>query len=145
MTILSLAAMLFAGSGAVAQPDAPVAVPDRYAQITIRERVIIRVPTRQSAPAKPIKWKEKKAPRCVMLNALAGAAITGEDSVDLILRGGTRLRARLDRDCPALDFYSGFYIKPTRDGRICADRDTIHARSGGQCEINSFKTLVPAP
>ncbi|MBY8820770.1 hypothetical protein K7G82_00605 [Sphingomonas colocasiae] len=118
-------------------------MPERYAQVTIRERVIIRVPTRQSAPAKPIKWKEKKAPRCISLNALAGAAITGEDSVDLILRGGTRLRARLDRDCPALDFYSGFYIKPTRDRRICADRDTIHARSGGQCEINSFKTLVP--
>ncbi len=144
MTILSLAAMLLAGSGTVAQSGAAVAVPERYAQITIRERVIIRVPTRPSAPpAKPAKWKEKKAPRCVSLNALAGAAVTANDSVDLILRGGTRLRARLDRNCPALDFYSGFYIKPTRDGRICADRDTIHARSGGQCEINSFKALVP--
>jgi len=147
MTILSLAAMLLAGSGAVAQPDAPVAVPERFAQITIRERVIIRVPTRAPAapekPAKPVKWKEKKAPHCIALNALAGAAVTKEDSIDLIMRGGTRLRARLDRNCPALDFYSGFYIKPTRDGRICADRDTIHARSGGQCEISAFRTLVP--
>jgi len=144
MTILSLAAMLLAGSGTATRSDAPIAVPERFAQITIRERVIIRVPTRApEPPAKPVKWKEKKGPRCIMLSTLAGAAVTKPDSVDLIMRGGTRLRARLDRSCPALDFYSGFYIKPTRDGRICADRDTIHARSGGQCEINTFKTLVP--
>lgn len=144
MTILSLAAMLLAGSGTAARSDAPIAMPERFAQITIRERVIIRVPTRAPAPpARPIKWKEKKGPRCIVLGTLAAAAVTKPDSVDLIMRGGTRLRARLDRSCPALDFYSGFYIKPTRDGRICADRDTIHARSGGQCEINTFKTLVP--
>jgi hypothetical protein len=140
MTFLSLAAILIAGGGtAPAQP-----VPERFAQVTVRQQVIIRVPMRPpAAPARPLRWKEKKGPHCIPLDALAGAAVMATSSVDLILRGGSRLRARLDRSCPALDFYSGFYIKPTRDGRICEDRDTIHARSGGQCEIRDFKRLVP--
>jgi len=45
--------------------------------------------------------------------------------------------------CPALDFYSGFYLRPSADGQVCADRDTVHARSGGQCGIERFRTLVP--
>lgn len=140
MTFMSLAAMLIAGSGAATAPPAL----ERFAQVTVREQIIIRVPMRPpSSPARTLRWKEKKGPHCIALDALAGAVVTASSSVDLILRGGNRLRAQLDRSCPALDFYSGFYIKPTRDGRICEDRDTIHARSGGQCEIRDFKRLVP--
>jgi hypothetical protein len=140
MTFMSLAAMLLAGGGTVTAQSAP----ERFAQVTVRQQVIIRVPMRPpTEPARPLRWKEKKGPHCIPLDALAGAAVMARSSVDLILRGGSRLRAQLDRSCPALDFYSGFYIKPTRDGRICEDRDTIHARSGGQCEIRDFKRLVP--
>ena len=75
------------------------------------------------------------------MNALAAAAIFKADAVDLMLRGGKRLRALLDDDCPALDFYSGFYITPSDDGKICAGRDMIHSRAGGKCGIDKFKTL----
>ena len=123
-----------------------------WAQVTVRERVVIRVPrmtvrTLAAGPRPalpPITWVEKKNEKCVRANALAGAAVTRPDSVDLVLVGGKRVRARFERKCPALDFYSGFYMRGTRDGMICADRDVIRSRSGGECRIDALKTLVPA-
>ncbi|WP_156679578.1 hypothetical protein [Sphingomonas profundi] len=116
------------------------------AQLTIRqriERVIVRVRTpRDPAPPRQ-KWKDKKGPRCMATDMIAGAAVTTGDSVDFVMKGGTRLRARLESDCPALDYYGGFYLAPTADRKICADRDSIHARSGGECQITRFRTLVP--
>lgn len=118
-----------------------------HAQLTIRqrmERVIVRIRTpRSAAPAPAQRWKEKKGPRCMATDAIAGAAVTQGDAVDFVLKGGTRLRAHLEDDCPALDYYGGFYLAPTADRKICADRDSIHARSGGECEITRLRTLVP--
>ena len=91
-----------------------------------------------------IVYREKHGPRCIAAADIAGAAVTGPSSVDFGLRGGTRVRARLEDDCPALDYYGGFYVTPQPDGRICADRDAIRTRSGGECGIDRFKALVPA-
>jgi hypothetical protein len=155
MTGMSLAALMLAGAGAAVQPSDAEPLPLRYAQITVRERVIIRVPTRPPPPPanvraqkrvnppKRVKWREKNAPDCIQTSLLAAASVTAHDHIDLFLRGGARMRIKLDRSCPALDFYSGFYLKPTKDGRICADRDFVRTRSGGQCEIVAFKRLVP--
>lgn len=133
---MALAALLAASS-------APSAVVERYAQVSVRSRVIVKVPRLPPRP-KPVTWREKKGPRCLPMGSLAGAAVTGRDSIDLVLRGGARVRARLERNCPALDFYQGFYLKPHRDGQICADRDKVHTRAGSQCEIATFRSLVPA-
>ena len=48
----------------------------------------------------------------------------------------------MDSDCPALDFYGGFYLQPD-DERICAKRETIRSRVGGSCRIERFRLLVP--
>lgn len=154
MTGFLLTAMLIAGTGVAQQPPkAPSVSGDQLAQVTIRERVIIRVQTLtqrkpavpRKAPSKPLRWKEHKAKKCVAVNTLATATVTQASSVDLTLVNGSRLRAKLDSSCPSLDFYSGIYFKPNRDGNICADRDIIFSRSGSECEINSFKKLVAEP
>jgi hypothetical protein len=110
------------------------------AQITIQQTMIVRVPNRRTPPA-PIRWKIKKGPKCVQMASIAGAAIVADDAIDLVMRGGDRLRAQFSSRCPALDYYSGFYMLPTKDGRICADRDVIRTRAGGQCEIQRFRKL----
>jgi hypothetical protein len=118
----------------------------------IQQRLIIRVPRlpigrapfpEGAAPPPPIKWVEKKTDQCVAATSLAAAAITRADSVDLVLNGGKRLRARLADNCPALDFYTGFYLKPASDGKVCASRDSLRSRSGQECRIESFRALVP--
>ena len=54
------------------------------------------------------------------------------------LRNRQRIRAGSTSDCPALDFYGGFYLQPD-DERICAKRDSIHSRMGGSCRIERFR------
>jgi hypothetical protein len=112
-----------------------------YAQITIHTQVIVRVPTQRVAP--PTTYHASKAARCQPLNGVAGAAVMGPDSVDIMYRGGTRIRAELEEECPALDYYSGFYVQPTADKQICAGRDSIHSRAGGECQIRRFRKLIP--
>lgn len=134
---------------------APIAhpAPVLLAQVRIQQHIIVRVPrapiptapmvaARTSVPA--LSWVERGSDRCIKLKNLAGAQVVTRDSVDLILNGGRRLRAKLARECPALAFYQGFYLKPTEDGKLCAERDTIRSRSGGACRIAEIKKLVPS-
>lgn len=117
----------------------------RSAQFVMQEQVIVRLPRlpgRVQAAA-PVVWVEgKKGPKCIALATLAGALITQPRSVDLVQLGGARVRAQIDKRCPSLDYYSGFYLKPTADGMICAGRDPVRTRGGRACEIARFRTLV---
>ncbi|HYI49595.1 MAG TPA: hypothetical protein VEX35_14145 [Allosphingosinicella sp.] len=114
--------------------------------VTFHQQIIIRVSpgaNRAMAQQRPINWQEERGPRCIPARQIAHAALMRQQSFDLILRDRTRLRARLERRCPALDYYVGFYISPTRDGLICAERDSIRSRAGGECRIDRFRTLRP--
>ena len=117
----------------------------RYAQLAVRERIVIRIPRLAPTPRRysvaPTEWEEKKAAKCVPADVLASAVISRDGDVDLITTDGRRLRAKLDDDCPSLNFYSGFYVKRAKDGMICARRDALRTRSGGRCEISRFRTL----
>jgi hypothetical protein len=134
--------MLAALSGV---PDAPnAAQPMQFAQLTVRQQILVRVPVRLRPERKAdaqMEWKESKGPKCVAARSIAGATALRHKSFDLILRDKSRIRARLDRSCPALDYYYGFYITPDADGQICADRDAIRSRVGGECEIDAFRKL----
>lgn len=137
---LALAPVLLLGA---APPPAPEGKPLQFAQVVIREQIVVRVPMRlrEAPPPAPIRWREGRGPKCVAARDIAGATLLSEDSVDLILRDKRRIRARLSSRCPALAYYRGFYVRPTEDGMICAERDIIRSRMGGQCEIERFRSL----
>jgi hypothetical protein len=138
------AAALLAGAGGSVSPRTPAPAPNQYAQLVIRQQIVVRIPpslrTGPGAPA-AVSWKEKKGPKCIPARHVIGAALISQNSVDLIMRDRSRLRAKLDSSCPALDYYFGFYVSPNADGLICADRDMIRSRMGGQCGIDKFKIL----
>ena len=115
----------------------------RHTQVIVREHVVIRVPRSVPLPA-PTRWRERKGPRCIPAQQLAGALPAEEGAVDIVLAGGKRVRARLARACRQIDYYSSFYIRPGPDGQICAQRDPIRTRAGRTCEIERFRSLVPA-
>lgn len=133
----------------------PPAAP--YWQVVIEQQLIIRVPAQRSSlnnfaagPTTtlrsrelPLVWKEKKAPKCVAMRNILGMQAVQRDSIDLITRQKQRLRAQLNRGCRALDFYAGFYMQGSKDGKLCEDRDQIHARTGARCEIDKFRLMVP--
>ena len=117
--------------------------------LTVRQQLIIRITTgiRQGPPAAatPIAWREGRGPRCIPAARIIGFTFPSQSSVDLVFRDRTRIRARLERRCAALDFYRSFYISATEDGQICADRDAIRSRTGGECEIDQFRSLSARP
>ena len=96
--------------------------------------------TRSAPPA----YREKKADDCVKMKKVIGFAVTTNDAIDLVLDDGTRLRARFGSTCQSGGFYSGFYVKPNPDGKMCAGRDVLRTRAGKSCPIGQFTKLVPA-
>ena len=168
--VLTAAILWFAAAAPAADATPPPAAPDplvaistptvdqasSFWQMVIEQQLIIRVPARRSpinnfaaersTPRRdvelPIVWKEKKAPKCVAMRNIVGMQVQ-RDSIDLITRQRQRLRAQLNRGCRALDFYAGFYMQGSKDGKLCEDRDQIHARTGAKCEIDKFRLMVP--
>ena len=130
--------LLLAWSGGGASEMQRSGPPPQGRSITFHQQVIVR-PAPQSQT--PIRWEEHDGPRCIPWARIAGATQIGQHSVDLMLRDRTRIRARLGRRCPALDYYRGFYLSATPDGLICADRDSIRSRTGGECQIDRFRSL----
>ena len=115
--------------------------PDSVTRLVVQDEVILRVPI-EPRPFPRIDWVEHKGPKCIPAGAIRRAILSGEGQVDFVLTDRSRVRARLDEDCPALDFYGGFYLQP-EDDRLCSHRDAIHSRIGGSCTIEKFRQLEP--
>ena len=116
---MGAAALPLALLGAAPPSPAPVG---RYSQVIVREQLVVRIPAAR---------------------IIGAASVVAPSSVDFVLRDARRIRAKLDSSCPALDYYRGFYIAPNSDGQICADRDIIRSRMGGECGIDKFRSLKP--
>jgi hypothetical protein len=140
MTLLALLGLIPALIGLAGDPPAQPQAGVR--RVWIRDELIISIPIRPRPPQK-VEWIEKKkGPKCIGVDRLAGAMWSGPSSIDFVLRDRSRVRAIMDNECPALDFYRGFYLQPD-DERICAKRETIRSRVGGTCRIERFRSLVP--
>lgn len=132
--MLTLAAALLAAASPAPPPRPRAGI---IRSLSIRLRALRGDP--RTAP----QWREKGGPDCIRAGDVGGATVVAPDIIDFTLKGGTRMRARLENECPALDYYGGFYVSPQGDGRICADRDAIRTRAGGECGIDRFRRLVP--
>lgn len=133
LSILSQLLALFGG-----QPLATATV----SRVVIRDEIVMRVPVVGSRIAWPVRWVEKRGPKCIRSGAVAAAALAEDRSIDFLMRDRRRIRAKMDSECPTLDFYGGFYLQPA-DDRICARRDEIRNRMGDSCRIERFRTVVP--
>jgi hypothetical protein len=111
-------------------------------RLVVEHQWIVRVPVRPQRSVPRYEWSEGKRVKCFATKDIRGARLAGVDRVDFVLGGQDRVRASFDGNCPALDFYGGFYLK-TDDDRVCAKRDSVHSRMGGSCRIERFHRLKP--
>lgn len=119
------------------------AVPATEGRVLLAQNeVVMRIQLRPRV-VPMLEWSERKGPKCIAVDEIRGAMLSGRDGVDFMLPHRRRVRAKLADDCPALDFYNGFYLSTEEDERICARRDTIRSRVGGSCRIERFRELVP--
>jgi hypothetical protein len=119
----------------------PVVMGQAVTRLVVQDELILRVPVEPRPPGPMIQWDERKGPKCIPVNAIRGALLSGPEQVDFVFGNRARVRAEFDEDCPALDFYAGFYLEG--GDQLCAGRDAIHSRMGGSCTIARFKLLVP--
>ena len=110
------------------------------------ERIVVDAPMRNPpvAALRPVPPPGGRA-TCVDVRRVRAAQIFGDSAVELTLRGGRRWRMYFAQTCPALSFYDGFYYRNAEQGRLCAGRDAIIARSGGECSIASIVASKPLP
>lgn len=137
LTLLGIVSALLSSAGSAAPEERGVR------RVIVHNELILRVPVRPRPPDH-IEWVERKGPKCVPSQMIAGATLSGPSSIDFMLRNRKRVRAVMGDECPALDFYNGFYLQPD-DERICAKRETVRSRVGASCRIERFRLLEPQP
>lgn len=120
----------------------PALIEHSVTRLVVEDEVILRVPVQPRPLVPQFDWEERKGPRCIHTDRIRGALLSSAQQVDFVVGDQRRIRAQLDEDCPALDFYGGFYLQP-QDERICAGRDVIRSRMGGSCTIERFTQLIP--
>ena len=157
--LLAPLALLFPAAMAVDQhspaPRAPLPVAEPAEQVSIEQRVTIRINPRPApmpiiagfvsegadAAGEP-HFVERKAGKCLQLGAIAGVQPLGAGRLLLILRDNRLFTAKLSKGCQAREFYSGFIVKRNADGQVCVSRDELLSRSGSSCQVSSFHQLV---
>ena len=123
-------------------------------QVRIERRVILRIsPARPEgrlnlnadAPNPPrMRLVEKKMGKCIESARIGGVADRGEYLV-MFMRDRRTVAAKLEKGCSPRDFYRGFYMETSEDGKICVKRDRLMSRSGAKCQVDSFRELVLEP
>lgn len=124
---------LVIGAPAWGGPVAPP--PERAALAPGVGRIPVRPPA-LNALADQRRFNRRRA--CVEISRIEGATVLGERVIVLSLSGGEMVHMRFAQDCPFLEFYQGFYYRPPLGGRLCAGRDHVMARSGGECAIDEL-------
>ena len=103
--VAGAALLLLVSTGSGDDQARPPAPPPQgmilHQQIIIRVSPVQRPGTAAPAARQSIAWREERGPRCVPVRQILGAAQIGPESIDLVLRDATRIRARLERRCPA--------------------------------------------
>ncbi|MAC57181.1 MAG: hypothetical protein CMH85_02645 [Novosphingobium sp.] len=123
-------------------------------QVHIEQRVQIRISPRGRAPRPQdmfvgipdgdfsVHFTERKIGKCLAITDIAGVHPDRGNRLMLYLRDRRLIAAELERSCRARDFYSGFYLAKTSDGKLCVDRDTLLSRNGMNCKLTRIRQLV---
>jgi hypothetical protein len=124
-------------------------------QVRVTQRVTIRITAhRQDAretlsaefPTAPgplrTHLEERKMGDCVAVGDIAAVDPGPENRLILYMRDRTMVSAALDRECSAREFYSGFYVERTDDGKLCIKRDKLQSRAGASCGVKRLSRLV---
>jgi hypothetical protein len=130
------------------------AFPQDAWQVRIEQRMTIRITPRSAAPMPPDmfvgmpggdgvpQFVERKIGKCLAASSIASVRPDRANRLLLFMRDRRIVSAELDRSCRARDFYSGFLLERSEDGRICVDRDTLLSRSGMNCKLTRLRELV---
>ncbi len=122
-------------------------------QVRIERRVIIRISPvpgqmRRSLTAEPSRRApetrqliERAHGDCIESAGIA-AVSTSASRLLIYMRDRALITAQLENGCSPRDFYQGFYMERSGDGKLCVRRDKLLSRSGAKCEVARLRKLV---
>jgi hypothetical protein len=149
-----------AGGREIAEPVAEIANPlnaiqrsQTVNQVRIERRITIRISPQRPATSNSLfaslpqqslrtRYEERKMEKCIPVGGIAGVQTGSGSQLLLFLRDRRIVRVNLEKACLARDFYSGFYVEQSKDGKICVDRDKLQSRTGANCEITRMRQLI---
>lgn len=122
-------------------------------QVRIERRIILRVSprpgvARQSLAATAaasggrMRLVERSFGECLDVSAIAAVQAQRGSRLLLYLRDRRLIAANLEKACEAQNYYSGFYLEQSDDGRLCTGRDHLQARNGMRCSVSSLRQIV---
>lgn len=122
-------------------------------QVRIEQRVVVRIAPQPSAARQSllaelqrrpdsVRFEEGSKEKCVPMSGIAGVQTGSGNRLVLYLRDRRMISVNLEKSCRARDFYSGFYVEQSKDGRLCVDRDRLQSRTGARCEVDTMRQLV---
>ncbi len=130
----------------------PIADTPVIAQVRVQQRVIIRISPRQAGTADFVSMPprrdrrrpvvEHKMGKCFALSSVAGVAPMEDNRLMLFLKDRRIVAANLEKACSSRDFYSGFYVEPRKDGKVCINRDKLQSRTGAKCELTRLRHML---
>lgn len=122
-------------------------------QIRVEQRVVIRISPRRNPNRNSLfanlprqslnaRYEEKKMEKCIPVSGIAGVQTGSGNQLLLFLTDRRIVKVNLEKACRARDFYSGFYVERSKDGKLCVDRDKLQSRTGANCEVDRMRQLV---
>lgn len=126
--------------------------PEPAHQVRIEQRMTIRITPRSQMPPNAFvdlpqrtitsRVVERPIGKCLDASRIAGVQSLEGNRLLLFMENRRMVSATLERTCRARDFYSGFYLANSSDGRLCVERDTLQSRSGATCKLTRISRLV---
>ena len=128
--------------------------PEVARQVRIERRVILRISpqpsdirrgalSQLSPQAIPPRLVERPFARCIDAADIVGVS-SERSRLVMYMRDRKILTAELEKACTPRDFYLGFYVERSEDGKLCVDRDRLLSRAGAKCRISRLNRLVAA-
>ncbi|MDG6079608.1 hypothetical protein E3U23_10415 [Erythrobacter litoralis] len=129
------------------------AQPRTEQQVRIERRVIIRIspmsgtmrssflPEQPRPRSRPPQFVERPHPDCIESATIAAVSTRGNRLL-ILTRDRRMVTAKLENGCSPRDFYQGFYMERSKDGKLCVKRDKLLSRSGAKCEVEKLHNLV---
>ncbi len=121
-------------------------------QVRIERRVILRVSPQSSEmrrsmfsqlpeQAAPPQLVERPYGECLDASDIVGVS-SRKSRLVMYMRDRKIITAELEKACSPRDFYLGFYVERSDDGKLCVDRDRLMSRAGAKCRLASLNRLV---
>ncbi|MEO6093632.1 MAG: hypothetical protein ABIT04_04150 [Novosphingobium sp.] len=126
---------------------------ERANQVRIEEHITIRIVPRGSRPDPTmqlpmpnrvggLRFTQRSIGRCLAVAGIAGVQPSLGGELILYMRDRRVVSGMLERACRARDFYSGFYLARSNDGKLCVDRDMLLSRNGANCKLTQIRELI---